>query len=549
MPKILEEDDKSLKIETDAGAVHSVAKKNLSPGFLDTLKSSFGNAASSMSNAASNFGSAIQKANSLPADPAAPKSFAESLNKSAADTADLVARETGNEPVVEQLTPTQPLTLGEPSAPVAANGPMPASAMETKSDLPLSVENGARPKTPETVAPAAPRAKASGRDPFSSAFNKQEKAVQAAGELGAQKATEEYTYAKKAAELSEKFVADQQAREIEKQKQLDLAEVKRKEADDAVKNFKFQDFWADKSTGTRVMAAIASGLGAFSQAYNGHSATLDIINKTIERDTELQKQKFGQLKDVAQGADTAYGRIYARLQDKDLAAKQLHISSIAAVQSRIQEVASKFAAPEAKNKADQMLGELEVKKSQLVAEYNLKTQELAAKRVAEANKPATAEQKKAALFAKMMDGAQANFDSVTAKGYSRSDIKSAAGAKFLPEGLKSEQLKRQEQAEYAFTDGYIRATSGANAPEPEVRRSSNRFFPRAGDSKEVLQQKARDRSGALEEVKAMAGNSYRPLDSKDSGYTRVKLKSGQGGAVPNARIAEFLRDNPDAEVL
>ena len=67
----------------------------------------------------------------------------------------------------------------------------------------------------------------------------------------------------------------------------------------AQKDFKFKDYWESQSTGNKVLAAIAiglGGLGAGMQGKDGNGA-LDIINNAITRDSERQKAEYAQLGD------------------------------------------------------------------------------------------------------------------------------------------------------------------------------------------------------------------------------------------------------------
>ncbi len=95
------------------------------------------------------------------------------------------------------------------------------------------------------------------------------------------------------------------ARQIEKQKTVDTAlaqgqaDIARRTAEyDAryndYKNMKFKDFWEDKSTGTKIAAALAIGLGAIGQAMakTGSNTAFEIINKAIDRDFEKQRQEI-----------------------------------------------------------------------------------------------------------------------------------------------------------------------------------------------------------------------------------------------------------------
>lgn len=66
----------------------------------------------------------------------------------------------------------------------------------------------------------------------------------------------------------------------------------------ALKKFKFRDFWANKSTAMRVGSALANAMGAFGASIN-HTANfaLEILNKEMDDDHRLQVDQMKQLSD------------------------------------------------------------------------------------------------------------------------------------------------------------------------------------------------------------------------------------------------------------
>lgn len=75
-----------------------------------------------------------------------------------------------------------------------------------------------------------------------------------------------------------------------------------------VMDWKPQDFWAGKSTGYRIMAAIALGLGGYSNAINktGNPAET-MIQHLIAQDVEMQKAELGKRETVYSEAISAFG--------------------------------------------------------------------------------------------------------------------------------------------------------------------------------------------------------------------------------------------------
>jgi len=132
-------------------------------------------------------------------------------------------------------------------------------------------------------------------------------------------------------------------------------------------------------------------------------------------------------------------------------------------------------------------------------------QKAAAKaKITRENKPLSKDQKDSATFAARVDQSEQDFEDIISRGFDRTELTSAAGT-FLPEGLKSENLKLQEQAENNFITAILRRESGAAISDAEFERAEIKFFPRAGDTPAVLAQKKRNRDIELQGLKAGAG--------------------------------------------
>lgn len=60
-----------------------------------------------------------------------------------------------------------------------------------------------------------------------------------------------------------------------------------------LKDFKFKDFWADKTTGSKIGMALSVGLGAFAQGLNGgNNIGLDLLKKAMDDDFRLQQSNY-----------------------------------------------------------------------------------------------------------------------------------------------------------------------------------------------------------------------------------------------------------------
>src|SRR3990167_5342757 len=96
--------------------------------------------------------------------------------------------------------------------------------------------------------------------------------------------------------------------------------------------------------------------------------------------------------------------------------------------------------------------------------------------------------------------------------YDRTKPEEGAKAKFLPEFLKHSALKQQEQAERNFVNALLRDESGASIAKSEFDSASLQYFPREGDTAEVIAQKAANRLLAIEGMKAASGDAWNVLE-------------------------------------
>lgn len=136
---------------------------------------------------------------------------------------------------------------------------------------------------------------------------------------------------------------------------------------------------------------------------------------------------------------------------------------------------------------------------------------------AEAKSPKfTADQSKSAGFARAAEQAEKVFQELEAGGYNRASAGEATrnAAQDIPlvggilgPMVKSDQGKRQEQAERAFVNAVLRPESGASISPAEFENARVQYFPRAGDTDEVRRQKAANRAQKIESLRASSGGA------------------------------------------
>lgn len=111
------------------------------------------------------------------------------------------------------------------------------------------------------------------------------------------------------------------------------------------------------------------------------------------------------------------------------------------------------------------------------------------------------------------------------------------GAGLLPQGLKSSDRQRFEQAERNFVNAILRRESGAAISATEFDSATIQYFPRPGDSKEVLAQKKRNRITVQKSLELEAGPAFKQLKSSLP-KTTVNIRGKDvavGSIVTNAR--------------
>lgn len=90
-------------------------------------------------------------------------------------------------------------------------------------------------------------------------------------------------------------------------------------------------------------------------------------------------------------------------------------------------------------------------------------------------------------------------------------------ARNLPDRLKNGDVKAQIQAEENFINTILRRESGAAISDAEYQRAATQYFPQAGDTPQVLAQKAQNREAQLNTLIQSAGSAYEPASILDTG--------------------------------
>lgn len=174
-----------------------------------------------------------------------------------------------------------------------------------------------------------------------------------------------------------------------------------------------------------------------------------------------------------------------------------------------------------------------------------------AKAKANAPKKFTADQTNAATFGKRAMQAEAIFGDLENDGYNRASRSESISSFFLPTEFQGENLRKQDQAERNFVNAILRRESGAAISPAEFSSAEKQYFPRPGDSEEIIAQKRANRLQSIEGLRVGAGDAWsavkyiNPLMSgnqkSDDGMVRVSNGS-ETLDIPMSDLDEALSE-------
>ena len=126
------------------------------------------------------------------------------------------------------------------------------------------------------------------------AFGSLNKAAQLGRDAGVKQAQAEEAYYKTKQDLDVQAAQEFQDREQRRQQLVQESGLKLDQIRSQLEQANVKDPFADSGTGTKLSAAVAVGLGALGAAMTGgHNYAMDIIDKAIDRDVQLQLKNIG----------------------------------------------------------------------------------------------------------------------------------------------------------------------------------------------------------------------------------------------------------------
>lgn len=149
-----------------------------------------------------------------------------------------------------------------------------------------------------------------------------------------------------------------------------------------------------------------------------------------------------------------------------------------------------------------------------------------------------------------MQAVQAGYDPGTFGNQAARAIEDAPipGGDWLANVIRDDPAEKANAAMLQFTDGALRTTSGAAAPEPEVKRARRAYFRQPGENAAVEPDRERVRERFRQTAIRAAGAAYLPPERVASqrpaaaGPNAAKLQAAAARAVPPTRQAALLRE-------
>jgi len=231
-----------------------------------------------------------------------------------------------------------------------------AAEAALKQGIPIGGVEGSQMQAPQPMPVAVPEA----MDPIMAGNLKRAQAADQianiAGKVGTFKANEQAAYNKTMEENMAKQAEEAKARQdIYKGMQMAVDENAKQIAANPPK-----DFWAEKSTASKILAALSVGVGAYaSTTGGGPNFAMKIIDDAIQRDANLQEAKRRGLKEAGAQKLSGYQTQLAALGDASAARDADIANKYKYMIGRVTQFENSLKGPEAKAQAMDMRGQLE----------------------------------------------------------------------------------------------------------------------------------------------------------------------------------------------
>lgn len=346
-PILIDQQGDQLIFQNDDGSTFPVAASGLSQDYMSKLSSGMPLPTPKdqlIGELSQNTGGMSSVLNPGPLDYAAQRSWQNDLLKRGASNV------SPEELAAFNAAKTQGPSVSFGGQPLGTNI-VPAPSVEMPSEIPSELP--ALPKAP-SVAPQKEQP-----SELEKGFSQQAKGIKQEYEGMAKAADESARLYKSAAD---EFLATQtkmQAIQEEATKKTDEQLKLISEAQDAYNKMEVKNPWAEMSTGSKIGAALAIGLGAYSSSINGGpNQAYQIINDAMNRDISIQMKQIEKKGQEISSQKDYLGLIRSATNDKMTQALMLKDLKLSSIENQIKGFESSAKSAEASGKMNQLLGRI-----------------------------------------------------------------------------------------------------------------------------------------------------------------------------------------------
>lgn len=131
-----------------------------------------------------------------------------------------------------------------------------------------------------------------------------------------------------------------------------------------------RDPWANASIGTQIAGAIAMGMGAFGAGMTGTpNYAMDIINKSIDRDVNIQLKNIDKMGDSIKLKDDAISQAMTRFNNEDQRRAFLKDLKLQETELKLKQIGSEAKGDLAQANYSKMVGQLQLERQKTALEF------------------------------------------------------------------------------------------------------------------------------------------------------------------------------------
>jgi hypothetical protein len=271
-------------------------------------------------------------------------------------------------PQIEAPAPVEPVQAPEPVLPQSDSVALP------------------QPETPADVAPVDPISEQAPQKPagtsfgqlqqdLTQAFGQQEQAALKLGDIQAREAEAmQPILEQKSKNLSDytsrvKDIHDKSALELQDDMDRHSGQL------EELNKMEYKGFWQNKSTGEKILGALAVALGAYAQGLSGGklpNTALSIINKAIDDDFKQFKSKVDKKIQLINQSKASIQMKQAFTRDELAKAETYKIAQLGQIEGKLGEMSNKFKSESAKARAEGLMAQLQ--QAKIAGQSNLQAQ-------------------------------------------------------------------------------------------------------------------------------------------------------------------------------